>query len=224
MNITEVWRPVVGYEGAYEVSDQGRVRSLTREVYAGRGRTRLHAGRVLSVFDGDDYSKVRLKLDGSGSTKNVHSLVAEAFLGPCPADLEVCHGNGNRNDNRLVNLRYDTHSANALDRREHGTAFRRRNQDECFHGHSYTEGSFYIDSDSGKRVCLECERDRHRRRVAARHAENGTTPRAELTECKYGHPLDGFNGRQRFCTTCNREAQRRWRLKNKSRTDKPPAT
>src|SRR3546814_4878852 len=51
----------------------------------------------------------------------VHDLVTEAFIGPKPRGLEVCHNNGTRNDNRLVNLRYDTRSANAMDRHLHGT-------------------------------------------------------------------------------------------------------
>jgi hypothetical protein len=54
-------------------------------------------------------------------TYYVHDLVTAAFVGPKPEKLEVCHGNGLRADNRLCNLRYDTRSANAMDRHKHGT-------------------------------------------------------------------------------------------------------
>ena len=52
--------------------------------------------------------------------KNVHILIAEAFLGPRPEGLEVCHNDGNRNNNRPDNLRYDTRSSNNLDAYDHG--------------------------------------------------------------------------------------------------------
>ena len=51
----------------------------------------------------------------------VHQLVAEAFLGPCPQGMEVCHNDGDRANNKLENLRYDTRKANHADKRVHGT-------------------------------------------------------------------------------------------------------
>lgn len=192
----EIWLPVSGYEGAYEVSDRGRVRSVTREVNNGRGRIRVATGRVLSPFLGGAYVKVRLKVDGVGSTKNVHALVAGAFLGPRPAGMQVCHGNGDPHDNRLENLRYDTASANNYDKRRHGTAFRRRLADTCFRGHDFDEVGFYFAKDGGKKVCLGCDRERHRRR-------NADKPPV----CKRGHDLDATrsDGR-RFCAICARLA------------------
>tara|TARA_R110000765_G_scaffold48048_1_gene98504 strand:- start:1104 stop:1514 length:411 start_codon:yes stop_codon:yes gene_type:complete len=52
---------------------------------------------------------------------NVHRLVLEAFVGPCPPTMECCHYDGNRTNNKLTNLRWDTRSNNALDANRHGT-------------------------------------------------------------------------------------------------------
>jgi len=100
----EVWKDVPGFEG-YQVSDRGRVRSLKR----------LHP-HVLHVGGGPDgYKMVNLRQDGRTVPRSVHRLVALAFLGPCPKDLEVCHTNGDRRDNRPENLRYDTPAGNQMD-------------------------------------------------------------------------------------------------------------
>lgn len=162
----ETWLSVVGYEGLYEVSDHGRVRSLSRRVSAGGGRTRLAEGRVLSIYRGDHYSKVRLKVDGSGATKNVHALVAEAFIGPRPDGMEVCHNNGDHHDNRVANLRYDTHSANQLDSVRLGVN-PLANRTHCKRGHEFTpENTIRFPGKSG-RWCRACDRERTQRRVAA---------------------------------------------------------
>lgn len=158
--MSEVWRPVVGYEGAYEVSNLGRVRSLDRLVPAGGGRERRHQGRVLSAYFGDHYAKVRLKVGDGGRTLNVHQLVAEAFLGPRPDGLEVCHNNGERHDNRAENLRYDTHVENQRDTirlGRNGWA----NRTHCKNGHEFTPENTRIRINYGKacgRTCRTCER------------------------------------------------------------------
>ena len=67
------------------------------------------------------YLKIAL-IDGKRKKEtNVHRFVLEAFVGPCPEGMEGCHNNGNRTDNRLENLRWDTKLANQADRRKHGT-------------------------------------------------------------------------------------------------------
>lgn len=163
--MTEEWRPVTDYEGVYEVSNLGNVRSITRSVPAGGGRMRLAEGRVLSIYmPPNHYGKVRLKSDGVGSTKNVHRLVAEAFLGPCPDGMEVCHRNGDRYDNRAENLRYGTHSSNQLDQAEHGVG--QAAKTHCSHGHAYTPENThtYVWPRTGQvaRRCRACSRERIR--------------------------------------------------------------
>jgi len=119
------WLPIPGWEGLYEVSDRGQVRSLNRRIVTlnphGVLSARNYAGRVLKLFvTGKGYPSVKLsRLGQEPITFYVHEAVMTAFVGPRPVDLEVCHWNGNPADNRLANLRYDTRKANALDAQRH---------------------------------------------------------------------------------------------------------
>lgn len=123
--IVEQWRPVVGYEGFYEVSDQGRVRSVDRTILKRDGITYLLRGRVLRQgITPSGYPKVLPSRDGVQVTLAVHGLVLEAFTGPRPEGMEACHNDGNPLNNKLVNLRWDTPVANHRDRLKHGTLFR----------------------------------------------------------------------------------------------------
>lgn len=102
--MSEVWRPVKGYEGKYEVSSEGRVRSLDR------GKV---PGRMLSLRnEGHGYKQVALYDEGKRVDKRVHVLVAEAFIGPGPTGCEVNHRNGNKADNSMGNLEWTTHDEN----------------------------------------------------------------------------------------------------------------
>jgi hypothetical protein len=71
-------------------------------------------------FAGCGYKVVSI----AGMNRYVHALVLEAFVGPRPEGFDACHNNGNKTDNRLENLRWDTKSANSLDKRRHGTMLR----------------------------------------------------------------------------------------------------
>lgn len=118
------WRPVVGYEGLYEVSDQGRVRSLPKRVAHWLGGTRLRRGRIRKLtVDRDGYA--RLMLGADRKSYRVCRLVTAAFQGPAPSALhEAAHLNGNRADDSAQNLRWKTPKANAADRELHGTTAR----------------------------------------------------------------------------------------------------
>ena len=115
----EIWKSVVGYEGLYEVSDQGQVRSLTRN---GRRGKILRPG-FGSVRKGCEYKRqlVILSVSGKHKTKTVHRLVLEAFVGPRPEGMEGCHNDGNTQNNKLENLRWDTRKNNHADSVKHGT-------------------------------------------------------------------------------------------------------
>lgn len=118
----EHWRAIPGWEGRYEVSDQGRVRSLTTWSRNQFGALSPSHGKVRALLkDRRGYWRATLYRDNTQKRYAVHQLVMLAFVGPPPSGQEVCHNNGNPGDNRLVNLRYDTHSANLMDKVEHGT-------------------------------------------------------------------------------------------------------
>lgn len=122
----EEWRAVAGFEGAYEVSDLGRVRSLDRTVAGtspgGIWCRRRVSGRVLKPTPAArGYLQVRI---GSDSPRYVHSLVAEAFIGACPPGMECCHGPGGMTDNRWANLSWGTKAKNlGPDKVRDGTDF-----------------------------------------------------------------------------------------------------
>lgn len=125
----ERWLPVVGWEGLYDVSSLGRVRSLDRvvEIEMPYGHTvRHYRGRMLRQQSGPGshgYLTVVLSRQGKGQkTKQVHQLVAVAFLDPCPPGEEVRHGPNGKLDNRASQLCWGTRKQNLEDRvRDHGT-------------------------------------------------------------------------------------------------------
>lgn len=113
----ELWRPVKNYEGLYEVSNLGRIKSLERYVEQWNGfqyiRT-LHKEKILSFSKADRYRRCWLSKNGNKEKVSVHRIVAEAF---CYNDdpknkCEVEHKNGNTFDNRAKNLRWVTTSEN----------------------------------------------------------------------------------------------------------------
>lgn len=117
----EQWRPVVGYEGFYEVSNMCRVKGLDRMVMR-RGEIVRVAGVLLKMHrHSAGYWVVDLRQLNVRHTKYVHRLVLEAFVGPCPEGEECRHLNGDRADARLENLAWGTRVEQAEDRRRHGT-------------------------------------------------------------------------------------------------------
>ncbi len=104
----EEWRPVVGFEGRYEVLNLGRVRSIR---ILNPGLCKQSGRRMVGLCRGS----------GRVKNANIAPLVLAAFSGPRPDGLVCCHGDGDRTNDRLENLRWDTLSANVDDARRHGT-------------------------------------------------------------------------------------------------------
>lgn len=159
----EVWRPVPGYHGFYEVSDHGRVRGLPRVVaHSIPGRTRSAPGKVLDQeTDKKGRKIVRLSRDGKPRRRRVHTLVLEAFVGPCPAGMEGCHNNGDPTDNRPGNLRWDTRSSNQADAVAHGTHHNSSKTRCVKFGHQLIHPNLCAgELARGGRSCLACQRGR----------------------------------------------------------------
>lgn len=154
----ETWLPVAGWEGLYEVSDAGRVRSLPRVTTSYGGRTWNRQAKILHPTpNGTGHLAVTLKVGDAKQFSLVHRLVLTAFGGPAPEGTECCHGNGDPADNRLSNLRWDTRLANVADRRRHGNDYF-ANRDECSSGHAYTPANTRLTS-RGHRICRTCKRE-----------------------------------------------------------------
>jgi len=107
IELFEEWRPVVGYEGYYEVSNWGRVRSVAK----GKGRK---TGKLLvqRAHIRDEYFSVILCRETKQKSRKTHALVAEAFIGRCPFGKQIDHIDGNRQNNVVPNLRYVTQLEN----------------------------------------------------------------------------------------------------------------
>ena len=123
----EIWKEIPGYDGFYEASSLGRIRVKPRTVLrphsrSGEMKEFNYPQRELSLnVSTGGYLKVTLVVGGKTKSINSHILVAEAFLGKRPEGMVVCHCNGVPKDNRVENLRWDTHLENNLDRKRHGT-------------------------------------------------------------------------------------------------------
>ena len=162
MSAVERWLPIAGYEGSYEVSDLGRVRSLDRIDSGGHARI----GKVLSpCAERDQHLSVTLCTGGSRRNFQVHHLVLVTFVGPCPPGMEGCHWNDIPDDNRLANLRWDTRRANALDSIRNGNHAQGM-KTHCPQGHPYSGSNLRVYK--GTRHCIECQEIRNRSRSQKR--------------------------------------------------------
>ena len=113
--MNEEWRPIPGYEGYYEVSNIGRVRSLNRYTKSGWGTPVFHPSQMMKCrVVSNGYRHVKLTKDGRRCEPLVHRLVAEAFL-PNPQNLpQVNHKDGDKSNDIVSNLEWCTHSDNQL--------------------------------------------------------------------------------------------------------------
>lgn len=153
----EIWKPVVGYEGLYEVSDKGNVRSLARTDAIGRPRS----GRVMKQkTTPQGYRGVGLTATGkSPRFYQVHRLVLEAFEGPAPDGMIACHWDDVPGNNYLSNLRWDTASANYDDAVRNGRRLKAGADGVrfCKRGHELRNPNL-IEKRDGTRRCRACNR------------------------------------------------------------------
>jgi NUMOD4 motif/HNH endonuclease len=120
----ETWRPIAGWEGMYEVSSLGRVRSLDRTVSHSAFGSCFCKGRILTqAVAHHDYRRVSLRQDSPKKTKNrfVHVLVAEAFIPNPEHKPQVNHKNGKQKWNNVIsNLEWATEAENKQHASENG--------------------------------------------------------------------------------------------------------
>ena len=151
------WRPVVGWETAYLISDLGDVWSLPRN-RAGRGSPGKN-GLLKHSLDKDGYHEVCLSANGHKKRRSIHKLVAEAFLGPCPPGQLVRHLNDDKDNNAAINLSYGTDSENKRDAVRNGRNANKR-KTHCKRGYPLSGDNLWIEK-TGARHCRQCTKDRH---------------------------------------------------------------
>lgn len=103
----EIWKPVVGYEGLYEVSSKGRVKSLARVVNRKNGRRQLiNEKLILPADNGKGYYRVRLAQNGKNTAYSVHRLVASSFIQNPDKLPEINHIDEDKSNNSVENLEW----------------------------------------------------------------------------------------------------------------------
>lgn len=131
----ELWKDIPGYEGRYQASNLGRIRSINHYV-SGKSRygkpfKRLVRGRILRPgrYNKDGHVSVVLGHGTNGSP--VHQLIALTFLGDRPKGYDVRHLDGNPQNNKLSNLAYGTRTQNILDVYNQGKAWRKTTKEQA---------------------------------------------------------------------------------------------
>ena len=127
--MAEIWKDIPGYEGRYQASTEGRIRSVDRVEHCAprdgkQPYSRIRKGQVLSTCLGSNgYPCVGLRKTQDAENATfcpVFHLIALTFLGPRPEGMVVCHSDGNKLNSALTNLRYDTGTENNLDLNRRG--------------------------------------------------------------------------------------------------------
>lgn len=153
--VNEEWKDIPGFEGRYQISNLGRVKSLPRYVKNGTGYRSVRGGiRKHSRNGPREYPSINLK----DKSFTIHRLLGELWI-PNPTGLpEVLHKDDDPNNYNLDNLYWGTSSQNSNDTVKNGNHHYAK-RDLCDNGHEFTEQNTYVRSDGGRR-CRACERIR----------------------------------------------------------------
>lgn len=150
---------VIPFCSGYEASSLGRVRSVDRVIMRSNGQPQRRRGQILSLIVRSDGRPTVCVSRGKHRTKRfVHHLVLEAFVGPRPEGMECCHDDDDPANNRLENLRWDTHSSNLNDRIKNGSLWQ-ANRTHCPLTHLLADPNL-VPSSLPRRGCLACNRAR----------------------------------------------------------------
>ena len=220
MNPTqERWLPIPGYEGYYEVSDHGNVRSVDRVVKDSRGwDINLKGKPMRKSLNSNGYLQCRLTRDGIGEHARVHQLVLKAFVGPMPEGAHGCHWDDDKTNNHLGNLRWASRTENMHDRVRNGRHYQAV-KTHCYLGHEFTAANTLISSE-GTRKCKACITRRGREYDQRRTQPGAPKVKWTKTHCKWGHEFTAENtyvkpNGTRSCKTCKAEINRRLYEKRK---------
>ncbi|AER47718.1 NUMOD4 motif-containing HNH endonuclease [Mycolicibacterium goodii] len=164
--MAEQWRPVPGWEGHYEVSNRGQVRSVDRTVRTATGALQTRRGRVLTPFvRKHGYPVVGLYGPNKRRTQtDVHLLVLAAFAGLRPDGSVARHLNGDPSDNTIENLAWGTYTENNDDQVRHGTHYE-ASRTRCDRGHLLEGENLAVRTKKNgrkRRACKTCDRDNSR--------------------------------------------------------------
>lgn len=134
----EIWKDIPGYEGKYQASNLGRIRSVERKVrgichFTNKEFERTIKSRILKPGRYCKSNHVSVILGKGTSGKPVHQLIMKTFVGEMPKGMEVLHINGNPLDNRLSNLRYGTRRENILDVYYQGRKWRKLTLEDVYY-------------------------------------------------------------------------------------------
>lgn len=166
----ELWSAIPRHPG-YLASNLGRIRSVDRVIHCRNGAQQRWPGRLLTIYARSGSG--RRTVSCGGTTRLVHQLVLEAFVGPRPSGMEGCHRNDNPSDNALSNLRWDTPRENRLDVVRNGN-HELANRRQCPRGHDlYVPNLTASSLKRGRRDCLACHRARARLQWLRRRGEDG---------------------------------------------------
>ena len=114
----EIWKDIKGYEGLYQVSNEGRVKALSRVVKSRWGTPKpLKEKEICEIVDSLGYSRLSLSKDGKVKAHKIHRLVAEAFL---VGEGHINHIDGNKQNNDVSNLEFCTQRENNIHAQETG--------------------------------------------------------------------------------------------------------
>lgn len=182
--LVEVWKPVKNYEGCYEVSSFGRVKSLARMRKSAHGAMAPIRERILKLKTSKSgYEVVHIRKDEMQSHPSVHRLVAEAFIGNSEDKPTVNHIDTNKTNNNVRNLEWSTHSEqmqhavkNELLEVRGGPKFSKKAKQEIFQYHAETQCSLMTLS----------QKFGISERTAGRIVNNGVKPRTTTRVKKNG--------------------------------------
>ncbi|KIA63036.1 NUMOD4 motif-containing HNH endonuclease [Nocardia vulneris] len=167
--MTEQWRDVPGFEGLYQVSDCGHVRSIDRVVAHGNRAKTLQGRPLRGSTQKSGHVQFHLYRGRRRTHRAVHRLVLEVFVGPPDVGMEACHRDGDPSNNRVANLYWGTRSDNNRDAVQHGT-HHNGSKTHCVRGHEFTPVNTYIRTNGGRdcRTCLRRQKAAYKNRIRSK--------------------------------------------------------